>query len=319
MSEMEDKKMELDPEEVAAGIFFEESAGNEPVKPAQPESAPQPQEQAPEKEPVAEETPVSIPLDEYKAVLDEHFQALRALIKYTKTKDESIQKLSNELQKYREDYCAKTFKSIATLLISFREDCRRSLSDLDTFELTLDKAKKFMSFLCDDYEELLSNAGCEEDDGVWTFNGKPLNGEAVEVKFPPLFEVTEQEDAAEVTLTGDNIKEYLADAQEQIKRILADNQKLDKCLKDYCTLSTVIEADIVQLCVYPSIRKMISLYAKAKQMIDQSLSELTEQNMQQSYRAALTFLVDQVEDVLLSSRSSCSPVPLMRDRSTRIL
>ncbi|MBO5111406.1 MAG: nucleotide exchange factor GrpE [Clostridia bacterium] len=256
---------------------------------------------------VAEEAPVvgvpegTIPLDEYKTALDEHFQNLRSLIKYTKTKDENIYKLSSELQKYREDYCKKTFKSIATLLISYREDCRRSLVDLNTFELTLDKAKKFMSFLCDDYEELLSNVGCEEDDGVWSFNGKPLSGEERNpVKFPPLFEMAPEKEESAVDLSGATVQEILLDAEAKIKAALADNETVDKCLKEYSRLATVIEDDIVLLCVYPAIRKLISLYGKTKRMIEQAIEELNEENMRESYAMCLAFLINHLEDILLS-------------------
>ena len=249
----------------------------------------------------AEETDdISVSLEEYKTILYEHFQNLRALIKYTKTKDETIQKLSGELQKYREDYCAKAFKSIATLLISFREDCRKSLSDLDSYDLTFDKAKKFLGFLADDLEELLSNAGCEEEDHIWTFNGKPLTVQKpTSIKFPELFVIENSVEDSEDTIVGNNLKEYLVNAEMQIKAMLADNEKLDKCLKDYCVLASAIENDVVSICVYPPIRKMIALYHKTRQMVDDYLLELNEDNMVNCYYDVLTFLIDQIEDILL--------------------
>lgn len=244
---------------------------------------------------------IEISLDEYRVVLEEHFQRLKNLIKYTKTKDETIYKLSNELQKYREDYCAKIFKSIATLIISFREDCRKSLSDLDSFDLTFEKTKKFLSFLENDFEELLSNAGCEENDDDWTFNGKNLSIDVPStIKFPQLFTVDEINEDYNAEIEGNNVKEYLSDAETKIKIILANNEKLDKCLKDYCSLASAIENDIVILCIYPSIRKLISLYNKTKQKINMYLSELSEGNMVDSYRDVLTFIVSCLEDVLLS-------------------
>ena len=294
MNEFNEAKKELDPEELSEGVLFEdETVSADDVGDAEET----PTENA--EEPVAEEAK-ELPMDEYKAVLEEHFQNLRSLIKYTKTKDETIQKLSNELQKYREDYCAKTFKSIATLIVSFREDCRKSLSDLESFELTLEKAKKFLTFLSDDFEELLSNAGCEEDDG-WRFNGKPLVIDTPNaIRFPQLFVVDEPKDNGNDAIVGSNIKEYLVDAEAKIRLILADNEKLDKCLKDYCTLATVIENDVVALCVYPPIRKLISLYEKAKQKINAYLSDLNEDNMVAYYSDTLSFLISQFEDVLLS-------------------
>jgi len=303
MNENNEVKKELDPEEMSADILFED----EPTSKEDVENVTEVAEEcvvaddAENTSNVNNGDTVEIPIDEYKVVLEEHFQNLRSLIQYTKTKDETIQKLSNELQKYREDYCAKTFKSIATLIISFREDCRKSLADLDSFDLTFEKAKKFLSFLGDDFEELLSNAGCEEDNDSWQFNGKSLSIDTPStIKFPQLFVSAEPNADNDIVIEGNNVKEYLVDAENKIKLILADNEKLDKCLKDYCTLATAIENDVVILCVYPSIRKLISLYEKTKQKIDLYLSELNEDNMVDYYSETLNFLISQLEDVLLS-------------------
>lgn len=297
MNASNEEKRELNPYEIAEDVSFDDDY-NSSVEGDEETTGRECDEQNTQ---IEEETQLDIPIGEYKKILDEHFQNLRSLIKYTKTKDETIQKLSNELQKYREDYCAKTFKAIATLIISFREDCRKSLSDLGSFELTVEKTKKFLSFLADDFEELLSNAGCEEEDGSWRFNGKPLNIEIPNaVTFPQLFVAEEVTEDNNDGLLGSSIKEYLADAEAKIKLILADNEQLDKCLKDYCTLASAIENDIVVLCVYPSIRQLISVYEKSKQKIDICLHELSEDNMVDDYSGILTFLILQLEDVLLS-------------------
>lgn len=243
-------------------------------------------------------------IDEYKKVLDGHFQNLRALIRYTKTKDETIYKLSGELQKYREGYYTKTFKTIAALLISHREDCRKSLFDLENFDLTLDKAKKYISFLCDEYKELLSNIGCEETEGVWSFNGKPLEDAKGEVPgFPKQFEIEiekmGQEDS-EIEINGNNLGEYLVKTEEAIKCMLADNEMQDKCLKEYCALSAAIENDFILLRVYPSVRKLISLFNKIKQRAEEYQENLNEETMRGAYSDCLNFLVEEIEEVLLS-------------------
>ncbi len=300
----EDDPPKADPIENKTAETTAEVTPETPAEEPAPETAPEPEtmpaetvaeeEAAPAEEPVA---PI-MPLDEYRAVLDEHFQSLRALIKYTKTKDETIQKLSKELQKYREDYSAKTFKSIATLVISYREDCRKSLVDLDTFEIAPDKAKKFVSYLCDDLEELLSNIGCEENDDEWEFNGKPLSGGREEaLSFPVLFEAQPAEDEPPV-IVGADLRAYLQNTVGEIQKTLADNEMLDKCLKDYCTLASVIEEDIVGLCVYPPVRKLVSLFRWLTQQ-QESLSARGEEDYVVCYRECLTYLVARLEDVLL--------------------
>ena len=262
----------------------EEPTQCEEAAPAQCESAKEPE----------------ISLEEYKTVLDAHFQNLRALIKYTKTKDENITKLSNELQKYREDYCAKSFKSIASMVISYREDCRKSLDDIGKFEFTIDKIKKFMTFLADDYMEMLSNIGCEEED-VWLFNGKPLfiTEEREAVKFPQVFELSAEDEAACDLGPITDIKEYLQKAEECIKATLANNEKLDKCLKDYLKLATVIEEDVVLLNVMPAVRCLVNLYKSFSEKVNVALEGLNEENMLDEYSACLTYVVEKLEDVLL--------------------
>ncbi len=288
-----ERKIDLDPEDVAKGVVFDAEVSKDSAQ------APQELEAAKvdlETEDVSTEM---IPLDEYKQILDEHFQNLRNLIKYTKTKDETIQKLSNELQKYREDYCAKTFKSIATLLISYREDCRHSLADIETFDLPLDKAKKYLSYLCDDFEEMLSNAGCEFDDDVWHFNGKPLKNSVAPIHFPELFQVAPVEDDTNNVVCGDNMKEYLQNTENAIQKILSNNEMLEKCLRDYCTLSVSIESDIVMLCVYPPVKKMISLFESVKKRVDSSNEFSDDESMKNYYRDSLEYLINQIEDILL--------------------
>lgn len=290
----------FDLNEIAQEVKFDDCASNE----ANQEVT----EQVAEEAPVTEEAPCEnevakepdISLEEYKTVLDAHFQNLRALIKYTKTKDETITKLSNELQKYREDYCAKSFKSIASMVISYREDCKKSLDDIARFEFTIDKVKKFMSFLADDYMEMLSNIGCEEED-AWLFNGKPLflTEEREAVKFPAVFELCEEDEAACDLGPIYDVKEYLAGAEECIKKTLANNEKLDKCLKDYAKLSTAIEEDVVLLYVMPAVRRLVNLYKSFSEKVNTALEGLNEENMLEEYGACLTFIVEKLEEVLL--------------------
>lgn len=331
MNEFKESKKELDPEEMSADVVFEDEAVSEQVvnhmeevetgcdsedaeKAATAEATEMTTENVTESptedtvenvsEPVLDaevDETIEISMDEYREILEEHFQNIRSLIKYTKTKDETIQKLSNELQKYREDYCAKIFRSIATLIISFREDCRRSLSDIDLYDITSEKAKKFLAYLKDAIEELLSSSGCEKHEGMWLFNGRPLTmNERQEIKFPQVFVADEATDETDATITGNNIKDLLTDAEAKIRLVLADNEKLDKCLNDYCTLASTIENDIVILGVYPPVRKLVLLCEKAGQRIDAYLNERDEENTVNHYREILTFLISQLEDVLLS-------------------
>ncbi len=249
--------------------------------------------------PVQEEKPI-VSFDEYKELTNAHFQNLRSLIKYTKTKDETIFKMNGELQKYREGYCTKAFKSIATLVISYREDCRKALEDLEKYDNDVQKVQKYIYFLVDDYNELLSNAGIENDGEMWRFNGKALsfNGRKY-VKFPPAFQDAPELVENEVELDGEGLKEYLKSFEQNVKALLANNEMLDKSLNEYLKLSLAIENDVILTGFYPALKKMISVADKIAELAEASAKSVTEENKNDKYALCLNYLIDSLEDVLL--------------------
>ncbi len=249
--------------------------------------------------PVQEEKPI-VSFDEYKELTNAHFQNLRSLIKYTKTKDETIFKMNGELQKYREGYCTKAFKSIATLIISYREDCRKALEDLEKYDNDVQKVQKYIYFLVDDYNELLSNAGIENDGEVWRFNGKALsfNGRRY-VKFPSAFQDAPELVENEVQLDAEGLKEYLKAFEQNVKALLANNEMLDKNVNEYLKLSLAIENDVILTGFYPALKKMISVADKIAELAEATAKSVTEENKNDKYALCLNYLIDSLEDVLL--------------------
>ena len=246
-------------------------------------------------------------LEGYVAATQAHLQNLRALIKYTKTKDESIYKLSNELQKYREDYCAKTFKPIGMAIISFREDCRKSISDIEKYQYNAEKVSKYLDFLADDYFEMLSNVGIEEGDEGWLFNGSLIK--QVEIESTPTFvdafneTIVEDETEDELTPKIQNAADllaYLNFVEDEVKTILAKNEALDKCLKAYIQFSFNVEKDLVKILVLPSVRKLVTIGEKLRKTVDDLRSDLTDDDCNRKYQQCLSDLVNSLEDVLLS-------------------
>ena len=64
--------------------------------------------------------------EEIVVLLKQYFNALRDSIRLAKTKDETIVKMKNELNKYREDFGYTLLKQIIMSLISYREDAKNT-------------------------------------------------------------------------------------------------------------------------------------------------------------------------------------------------
>ena len=246
-------------------------------------------------------------LEGYVEATQAHLQNLRALIKYTKTKDESIYKLSNELQKYREDYCAKTFKPIGMAIISFREDCRKSMGDIKKYQYDVEKVSKYLDFLADDYFEMLSNVGIEEGDDGWLFNGsliKQFEVENAPVLARPFQEMTTEEEGVQASIpnvkNADDLLAYLSAVENEVKAILAKNEALDKCLKAYIEFSFNVEKNLVKVLVLPAVRTLVTIGEKLRCTVDELRGNLTDEDCNQKYEQCLENLVNALEDVLLS-------------------
>lgn len=246
-------------------------------------------------------------LEEYVSSTQAHLQNLRALIKYTKTKDESIYKLSTELQKYREDYCAKLFKPVGMAIISFREDCRKSMTDIDKYQYDAEKVNKYLAFLVDDYFEMLSNVGIEENDNGWLFNGSVINQHEAENE-PALIDPFDELPIANETFddvipdvrSASDLLAYLNTVENEVKEILSRNETLDRCLGAYIDYSFNIEKNLVKIYVLPSVRMLVSIGEKLRITVDEMRNTVTDEDCGKKYKQCLEDVVNALEDALLS-------------------
>ena len=92
---------------------------------------------------------------ELKSLLDKRYTEIATLLRYNKAKDESIQRLSAEVQKYREGFAFSALKPFINALIALREDCRKSIRDSKQFALDDEKAQKYTEYLISEFEEML--------------------------------------------------------------------------------------------------------------------------------------------------------------------
>jgi molecular chaperone GrpE (heat shock protein) len=204
---------------------------------------------------------------ELKASLDKRYAEISTLLRYNKTKDESIQRLSAEIQKYREGFAFSALKPFINALIAFREDCRKSLRDAKQFGIDDEKAKKYIAFLDSSFEEMFSNIGLERSGDSISINGKPLSG-LTQPKAPPAEPLTsEQKDDTSQTLVcaGDvkntsELIEYLNKSEDAIRLALKDRTVLDKTIQEYINLAARTDAEYYLALAAPAAKQIYALY-----------------------------------------------------------
>ena len=203
-----------------------------------------------------------------KTLLDKRYTEIAALLRYNKAKDESIQRLSAELQKYRDGFAFSALKPFINALISLREDCRKSIRDSKQFALDNEKAKKYLEYLISDFDEMLANIGLERNSNAISINGKPLSG-LTQSKALPAEPLTEEQNDAESSQTFtcigqiNNIPElikYLNKSEAAIRLALQDRAAADKTIQEYMALSARTDAEHYFALVAPISRQLYALY-----------------------------------------------------------
>lgn len=195
----------------------------------------------------AEQTEQTEKTDYEQAVarIEQYFEKVRQLVRYTKTKDETIEKLGNEIQHYRDGFIAWAFKPFAMSVINFRESCKKEMEEVDKFDLPVEKIKRNISFLVDEIEDLLLANGCDEDDGKYFYNGKeivaPVSfGEEFACDTAPVAEQKPAQETTEETVeeTIENTpvvemtwEERIEKYHAELSAILADNSVLEKMVQ----------------------------------------------------------------------------------------
>jgi len=204
---------------------------------------------------------------ELKALLDKRYAEIANLLRYNKTKDESIQRLSAEVQKYREGFAFSALKPFVNALIALREDCRKSVRDAKQHPLDDEKAKKHLEYLISDLDEMLSNNGLERNDNSISLNGKQLSLLS-QPKAPPAESLTnEQIDGdssisicAETVTNTSELIECLNKSEEAIRLALADRAALDKTVQEYIALAARTDAEHYLALAAPVARQLYALY-----------------------------------------------------------
>jgi molecular chaperone GrpE (heat shock protein) len=205
-----------------------------------------------------------------KALLDKRYTEIATLLRYNKTKDESIQRLSAEIQKYREGFAFSALKPFINVLISLREDCRKSIRDAKQFAPDNEKIKKYIEYLVSDFEEMLANVGLERNGNSISINGKSLSGLTQPRVSPeiPLTDEQKDNDSSQILICAEQIKsvsdliECLNKSEAAIRLALQDRAAADKIIQEYIALVARTDAEHYLALAAPVSRQIYDLYDK---------------------------------------------------------
>lgn len=274
-------------------------SADETAEAEKPADAPEEKEEEPEEKP-EDKFLTEYPKEEFEKLIYAHFRTVANAINGLRTKEDSITRLSKEVQKYRDEYVTKSIKPIVMSIITLRESCRKSLASLDK-PIEFAKLTKFINYLADDVDDLLSDVGlsCSDESGkLWVYNGTPICKRTVEtVTFPEVFELVESEPLTLPT-PGDSLTEFLAGCEEAVRAALANIEKYDRCIKDYVKVASAIDEGVLASNVYPVLRNLARFAPRFKADVVDSINALTEENALDEYRALLEALFTKLNELL---------------------
>ncbi len=262
------------------------------------------------------------------AKVEGFFNKVMQLVRYNRTKDEAIERVGKEIQKYREGFTLSAFKALAMSIITYRENCKKELDDLTKYEYTAESLKKNFDFLIDDLKDILLENGVDFDDEGYIYNGQNVmapiefgvkkceceqaecekececaDGEACECaqeKSCDCEEKCECEQAecenaceAECEKTLDCV---LEDYIKQITDILADNAKLEEMVNGMLKDASVIDSENKKLVIYPVFHALGLL--KDKLDADMQKFPQAEENAKEEYAIILTAVIDKLLEIL---------------------
>jgi len=242
---------------------------------------------------------------ELKALLDKRYTEIATLLRYNKTKDESIQRLSAEVQKYREGFAFSALKPFINALITLREDCRKSVRDAKQFALDDEKAKKYIAYLVSDFEEMFANIGLERNGGSISINGKPLSGltQPKAQSAEPSTDEQENDGPPQTLICAGQIKnmpeliEYLDKGEAAIRLALQDRAAVDKTIQEYIALTARIDAEHYFALAAPVSRQLYALYDSISAR-SQPAGGYSGDALMGLYNAVLEEAVNGIEDIL---------------------
>lgn len=256
-----------------------------------------------EKENIVDNNLDCLKLEEIKNICNKYFNNILNQINNSRGREDSIYKINNELQKFKNDYFYKIIESYIIDLIEIRESCKKSLSDLNEFEFDSEKIYKYASFTKDELDNFLIVHDVVEKNGSYFFNNieiypKFLDTEIYESK---IFEIKNEEviDKFE-EINYKSLDDMLSQYQERIEKILNYNEKLLKIIQQQNDYIKQQQQYANGLLTNPIIIKVIQIIENySKDLIDLKGFDNVD-NLKNKYSEMLKTIIDSVTKILLS-------------------
>ncbi len=233
-----------------------------------------------------------------KEDIERHLIRLVEFIKYYKNKDSNILALTKELQQYRNGFEYGLFKAFAQNLISYREECRRTVRNFGSHKLTKEEGVKYLGFMVQEYEDLLQNVGIEDNNGRYLYNGKDLSDENQEVVFHDVPEFEIEKLPIEKIDTTDDLVSYLQKCENIILKAIQDTAIIDSIVADYISATKLYENGVHQVILYPIIRQIISVYHKLTLEVKNLQEIITDDSATEFYISELNTMIEQSDELL---------------------
>lgn len=293
--EQEFDEQKLDPEVQKAS----EEAAETPAEPTEaPEAMAETSEETPEAASAEEPT-----YPELIAALGRYYDDLSRLIRITKAKDETIAKLSKEVQAYREGFALKLVKPLAAELISLREDYRKTLREVDAYAKSAADVKKYCGYIVSDLEDQLANCGVVIKDGMYCIGGVSIWEKECRKQtahFAPAEAAPAAEPNGQVSdmATLSAVMARMKEGNAQLVALLSANEQADANLLGYVNYAAAIDDNYADAFLLPLYRALATVQIAVREYTDALGEHITEENKAEKYAGALQIALEGIDGIL---------------------
>ena len=288
-------------EEVAAPAEEVAAPAEEAAAPAEDAAAPAEEVAAPAEEaPAAEPAPAPMDYETLSKLIIAHNNNIATQIRQVKAKDENVAKLGKQVLTDRNAIAAKAFETFAKMIIGYREDCQKTLRELNVDEMSVENAKKYLDYLCMDFEDLLTNLNIEADGDRILYNRQDVNAPMPAVSMPeieiPVMEYTPLE--RRELKCWEDAEAYLQECEALIAQVLANNAVLDGLLKQLVNNAALYDKGVPLVAVYPVVRAMVATCNNLKKRCEWYAQAPDEADVKLGYATMLGEMVKKTEQIL---------------------
>lgn len=245
--------------------------------------------------------------NEMRELISKHYETMSVLLKNTKAKDDSIYKINKELQGFKDDYYYKQISPYIGDLISLRESCKQSVSDLDLYDFDLKKLENYFSCSLEEMDNLLYVHDVTISDGIYCYRNQQIYPNCLEVSATqercvdlPKYEV-EENAALQYEFDGSvsGLQSLLVECQARVERIFSNEQKLMDII------SLMFEQSKKDLDVNNGIliKPILVKFIQLKEFFSKRYLELKlEPDVDEAkhiYQKSYQFVIEQIENILI--------------------